>query len=85
LNLTYGLEDVLRKPIVSHRAIEPFDIGVLLWLTGLDILDPDLLLYRPLQQRAADVFRGVVTTDHPRLTAPFDHLLQRADDSGRRQ
>src|SRR5690606_39231480 len=52
---------------------------------GLDVLDPDVALFRPVHYRAADVFRTVVTANGFRLAAPFDDLFQRADHALRRQ
>src|SRR3978361_440424 len=32
---------ILRQPFVTHRPVEAFDVGILLWLAGLDEVDPD--------------------------------------------
>lgn len=57
LHLLDRVEQGSCKPGVTHGPVVAFDIGVLLWLTRLDMLDPDALLLSPGQQRATDVFR----------------------------
>jgi hypothetical protein len=48
------------------------DVGVLLGLTGLDVLDRDAPFLSPYQQLATDVFRAVVHPYDAGLAAPFD-------------
>jgi hypothetical protein len=40
-------EQVLVEPFVSHRSVEAFDVGILLWLAGLDKPQVDTALHRP--------------------------------------
>ena len=54
-------------------------------LARLNILKRNPRLLRPSLNHAADVFWAIVTTNHQRLTAPFDDLIERSDDSFRRQ
>jgi len=55
-------EQVLIEPIVPDRPVVALDIGVLLRLSGLDVLDAYLVPLGPGSQRLADVLRTVVTT-----------------------
>jgi hypothetical protein len=48
------------------------DVGVLLGLSGLDVLDGDAVFLGPYQQLATDVFRAVVHPYDAGLAAPFD-------------
>ncbi len=44
---------------MPYRVVVALDIGVLLCLSGLDVLDDDRLFPSPFQQLATDVFRAV--------------------------
>src|SRR3546814_12304825 len=70
---------------VAHGAVVALHVGVLLRLARLDVLDPDVLSFRPVQKRAADVLGAVVAADPARLAAPFTDLLQRPAHPPRRQ
>ena len=48
------------KPTLLLVAVVALDISVLLWLSGLDVLDSDAVFLGPDQQLATDVFRAVV-------------------------
>lgn len=41
LNMVQIVPVVLGEPFVSGRPVEPFDVGVLLRLAGLDVFKPD--------------------------------------------
>lgn len=62
------------------NAVVALDVGVLLGLAGLDMLDGDLPLLGPFHQLAADVFRAVVDPNGAWLAAPFDDPVQTTDD-----
>jgi hypothetical protein len=51
--------DVLVEPFMRDGVVVAFDVGVLLWLSELDVLDGNSLLLCPFQQLAADVFRAI--------------------------
>jgi hypothetical protein len=57
---------------MPNRAVVALDVGVLLGLAGLDVLDGDAAFLGPDQQLATDVFRAVVDPYGARLAAPFD-------------
>ena len=59
LGLLDGFDDVLVEPLMPNGAVVTLDVGVLLRLAGLNVLDGDLPLLGPFQQLAADVFRAV--------------------------
>ena len=53
-------------------AVVALDVGILLRLAGLDVLDGNPLFISPFQQLFADVFRTIVNPNGARLAAPFD-------------
>jgi hypothetical protein len=59
LGLLDGFGDVLVEPLMPDGAVVALDIGVLLRLAGLDVLDGDFPLFGPFHQLAADLFRAV--------------------------
>ena len=61
-------------------AVVALDVGVLLGLAGLDVLDGDAPFPGPDQQLAADVFRAVVDPYGAGLAAPFDDPVETSDD-----
>src|SRR3990167_7171292 len=85
LHLSNRLEQIMPQPVVTHRAVVAFDVGVLLWISWLDILQANAVLFRPEHKLAADVLWAVVTTDGLWFTAPLDDLIQCAHHSLRRQ
>ena len=80
LCLLDGFDDVLVEPFVPDRAIVALDVGVLLRLTGLDVLDRDAQFLSPDQQLATDVFRAVVDPYGAGFAAPFDDPVQATND-----
>ena len=72
LCLLDGFDDVLVEPFMPDGAVVALDIGVLLWLAGLDVLERDAAFLGPDQQLAADVFRAIVDSYGAGLAAPFD-------------
>jgi hypothetical protein len=61
-----------------------FDVGVLLRLARLDVFDPDALLLRPRQQRAANVLGPVIAANRSRFATAPDDLFQRPNHADRR-
>ncbi len=57
------------------------DVGILLGLARLDVLDGDAPFLGPNQQLATDVFRAVVDPNGSRLAPPFDDPVKAPDDS----
>ena len=80
LGLLDGFDDVLVQPFVPDGAVVALDVGVLLWLSGLDALDGNPLFVGPDQQLATDVFRAVVDPYGAGFAAPFDDPVQAPDD-----
>ncbi len=52
----------MAQPVVAHRAVKPFDVGILLRISWLDIAQV-ILLFRPSLE-LFDVFRAIVTSDN---------------------
>jgi hypothetical protein len=50
LGLLDVFNDVLIKPFVTERAVVTFNIGVLLRLSGLDVLDDNSWFFSPFFQ-----------------------------------
>jgi hypothetical protein len=80
LGLLDTFDDVLVEPFMPHCAVVTLDVGVLLGLAGLDVLNGDAALLCPDQQLATNVFRAVVDPYRPRFAAPFDDPVQAPDD-----
>ena len=72
LGLLDGFDDGLVEPFMPDGAVVALDVGVLLGLTGLDVLDGNTVFRGPDQQLATDVFRAVVDPNGAWLAAPFD-------------
>ena len=62
---------------MSHCAIVPLDMGVLLGLSGLDIFDGDATPPSPFHQHTTDIFRAVFETLTPKskIGAPETTLI----------
>jgi hypothetical protein len=60
LDLGDRLEQVVAEPVVAYGAVEALDVGVLLRLSRLNVIEPNAVPLRPLGQRLADIFRSVV-------------------------
>lgn len=59
-DLVEGFEHVAVEHLVAVGAIEAFDVGVLVWLAGLDEEQPDAMLPGPALEVGADELRAVV-------------------------
>ncbi|CCG42271.1 hypothetical protein PHAMO_340144 [Magnetospirillum molischianum DSM 120] len=76
LHLRDGFKEDLPQPFMPpDRPVVTLDIGVLLRLAGLDVLEADAVHLGPFHQRAADIFGAVIDPNSPRLAAPFDDLV----------
>ncbi len=78
LRLLYRFKDVLIQSFVVNRAVVTLDIGVLLGLAGLDVLDVDAHPLCPYHQLAADIFWAVINPNNQRFPAPLDDPFQAA-------
>ena len=58
------------------NAVVALDIGVLLRLSGLDVLNGYSVFPGPYQQLATSVFRAIIDTNGARFAAPFDTSVQ---------
>jgi hypothetical protein len=63
LDLIKVLPLVLSQPFVTHGSVEPFGIGVLLELAGLNIVKVNAPSFRPILDRAADLWPTVTKND----------------------
>ena len=62
-------------------AVVALDVGVLLGLAGLDVLEGDAAFHSPFHQLFTDVFRAVVDTYGAGLAAPLDDPIKALDHS----
>ena len=86
-----GLADILEAPeqvLVEHllpeRAIESFDVGVLIGLAGLDVLDSHALVLGPFGEGFAQELRAVVGSQHLRKATLALEPLEDPDQAQRR-
>ena len=80
LGLLDAFDDVLVEPLLPDSAVVTLDIGVLLRLAGLDMLDGYSQFLGPDQKLATDVFWAVINPNGAWLAAPFDNPVQTAND-----
>ena len=66
------------QPLVPDRAIVALDVGVLLGLPRLDILDVNPHFLCPCLKFSTDVFWAIIDPDNQRFPAPFNDLVQAA-------
>ena len=64
---------------MPNGAVVALDIGILLWLARLDVVQGDALVLSPFHQLATDLLRTVVHPNGIWLAAPFNDLVQAAD------
>jgi hypothetical protein len=75
----------LIQPLVPDDSVVAFDVGILLRLAWLDVLDGNTPTFSLSQQLPADIFRAIVHPDCQRRAPPFNDLVEGADDPCRRQ
>ena len=61
-------------------AVVALNVGVLLRLSGLDVLDGNALFLSPFQQLATDIFRAIINPNYSWFSTPLDDPVQAADD-----
>lgn len=76
---------VLRQPFLAHGSVESFDIRILLRLARLDVIEPDVILSSPFDDRCAQVLGPVVAPNSFGPATPTDDLPQRTDHAFRWQ
>jgi len=85
LGLLDTFDDILVEPFVPNRSVVALDVGVLLWLSGLDVLDRNAMFFSPFHQLFTDVFRAIVDPNSAGLAAPLDYPVEASDDPFGRQ
>ena len=71
----------MAQPVVPHRAVVAFNIGVLLRIAGLDIIKPDDLAAPPSFSSVPLMYSGPLSLRMASwFAAPFDDLIQRPHD-----
>lgn len=80
-----GLADVLQaqeqmlvQQFLAERAVEPLDVGVLVGLAGLDVLDGHAVRLRPLHEDLAQELGAVVGSQHLRQPVIVFQLFEDA-------
>jgi hypothetical protein len=79
LHLAYALPLVLAQPLVAHGSVESLNIGILLRLARLDVLQLNAPVLGPSLNALADVLWPVVAADGIGLASPQDDVLQASD------
>lgn len=59
-----GIKQELTHPTVTYHLVVSLNISVLLRLTRLDVLNPDLVVFGPVNEFNADEFRSVITSNN---------------------
>lgn len=59
------------NPAIPDRFIVSLDIGILLWFSWLNVINPDSQLFSPVRKFVVDKFRTIVTADCYRFGSPF--------------
>jgi hypothetical protein len=79
LGLLDAFDDVLVEPLMPDGSVVTLDVGVLLRLAGLDMLDGNPMFIGPFRQLVTDVFGAIVDPNGAGLTAPFDDPIKASD------
>lgn len=79
LRLVNRLEQVVPQPIVANGPVVSLDVGVLLWIARLSVIESHAVLADPFSHRLANVLRSVVPANRFGFTPPLDNLIQRAN------
>ncbi len=87
LSLLDAFDDVLVQPFVPDGTVVALDIGVLLGLAGLNVLDGNPMFLSLFHQLFTDVFRAIVNPNGPGFSAPLDDTVKTPDHtlSGQRE
>lgn len=72
LGLLNAFDDVLIQPFMPDGAVAALDVGVLLRLTGLDVLDANSLFLSPFQQLSTDILGAIINPNSAGFSAAFD-------------
>src|ERR1700687_2331904 len=78
--LSQAEEPGLIETLVAEPAVEALDVGILVWLAGLDEVQPDALRVGPRIERSADGLGSLCRDEHRRLPAGLDQALEHFDD-----
>ena len=83
------LVEIPKKPgienLCSIGSVEAFDIRVLVWLSGLDVVDQDAMVSAPGRKRLAQELRTVVGAQHIGQAAFRCQLFEHPDQARARQ
>ena len=79
LHLFDAIEVIPPKPFRPTSSVVALEIGVLLWLSGLDVDQTDLCFLCPRLELSADIFSAITHVDGQRLIAPSNDLVQGPD------
>lgn len=81
-DLLQAVKYIAVQHLSAVSPVESLDIGVLRWLSWLDVIQPDALGPNPLCQRVRNELRPVVQTYGQRGATYFHELVQCPDNSG---
>lgn len=80
LDLPGGVEQPGVEHLGAEGAVEALDVGVLVGLAGLDVVQRDASALGPRDEFAAAHLRSVVHADGLRYAVPVDQPVHRADE-----
>ena len=74
--MIYRSPPMFIKALIANLAVEAFNIGILIWFSGLDKLVSDLLLVSSGIQNAAGKLRAVVSEQAFGLATQLNELIE---------
>jgi hypothetical protein len=76
-DLVQGFEEVRVEDLLAVRPVESLDVGVLIWLAGLDVEDGDVVLPAPVDEQLGKELRAVVAANGIGQPTPAAQLFER--------
>src|SRR5579862_1048159 len=80
-NLRKSLERLNVEKLVTNARIERFDPSVLSGLAGVDEMQQHVMIDRPLQHDAGDIFWAVVDSKSRWISADGGDVVERSNDA----
>lgn len=79
-HLGEGVEKMSVEHLVAEGAVEAFDVGVLGWFAGLDVVEQHAVPLAPGDEFGRNEFGTVVDADLERKRTAFAKLVENPDD-----
>ena len=78
LRLLDGFKGVLAQPFAANSAVVTLNIGVLLGLARLGLIQSHVAFFGPFHQLSTDIFGSIINTYRGGFSAPLNDLVQAA-------